>query len=430
MKFRTAQTSLFIILVTLLGKIHLTWAAETSSSVKQISFTDINKLIMEKNEIVEASRKTLEAQGKRTGFLVRSFLPQISLNAGQEKFQLSQTAYDPLPYWRAEASLNIFRGGRDSLENDIRQNNYDLAKLNYSMGLTEELKEAQKNFFKILATNKLILEAKDALKKNESYIKAAQKRLNAGLATGSDTVQFELLKTSLEQSIKILELENDLSKNALSVALALDEHENIELEGDFPAVEMKSLKAVTTNNQIDIQIQKNYETSNRLRSTQNNRWWLPKVDLYTSYGIPTLSEETTRALNRDQEVTAGVRLSLDLGTGADDAFESSAKSLEAEAAQLRTRHKRREIQAQLHELEHDLKVMAQMLTYSDQEIALAQKFLDLTYNEYNRGVKNGPDLIAAFQKMYETRTKKIEYYQRYLDAKTDLNLLTADPINL
>ena len=67
---------------------------------------------------------------------------------------------------------------------------------------------------------------------------------------------------------------------------------------------------------------------------------------------------------------------------------------------------------------------------ADRDVQKAQNFLRLTQSEYTRGVKNGPDLLEAFSKLYAFRKRKIELNLEYQLAKSELESLTSNEMAL
>jgi outer membrane protein TolC len=396
---------------------------------RTIAYGDLPNLIREKNENLKAARASVEAQEKRTGHFGRSFLPRISANLGQEDFRTDSFASRSQSYWRLNASVNVYRGGRDLLDEKIRENTFEIAQVDYSREYQSEMQRAQSAFWSLVATEKLMADRKEEIQQNEENIKSSRKRAGAGVATAADAIQFELHHTTLVQNLKKLELERDAFMNRLSVVLGLDEHENITINQDFPSPsEMNSeFAAFSADTQLEIKSLRSKEDIEELRSKQSGRWWHPKVDLYAGYGLPSLSDGLTPAINKEKETVAGIVLSLDLGQGASDFREAQSKELEAKSAGFRAAQKTRELVAADHELRHDLRLLAELIKGSDKDIGRAKQFLTSTQGEYSRGVKNGPDLLSAFQKYYEFKERRIALYRNYYDAKAELEAILAKP---
>ncbi|MBK7845405.1 MAG: TolC family protein [Bdellovibrionales bacterium] len=411
-----------------------TWASSSQtgdSSMRKIRFDDLSNLVLEKNENVEAARLHMKGQKNRTGRKLRSFLPQVSAVAGQEQFKTGTGDTTNQDYWKLEATVNLYKGGRDKLEDRIRDSSLNLSQTLLSLEYQRELKEARLAYWKITALTKQIEDRNEALKINESNLKSAKKRAGAGLTTTADAKQFELNRISLEREITKMKLEKDLGLNQLAVALALDEHEDIELSSEFPRVTDKDFQdtEASSDQHLAAKVQNDLETIEQLKADQSANWWKPKLDLYTGYGLPSLSNDYDRAMRKNKEWTAGVRMTIDLGQGFEDRKEALARQAESASFRKRATHAIREGRALAHDLKHDLSSLGELIKTADQDVQVAESFLRLTENEYNRGVKNGPDLLEAAQKYFEFRDKRTEYYRDFYSTQAEIeSLVSKNPV--
>ncbi|MFN8845464.1 MAG: TolC family protein [Bdellovibrionales bacterium] len=146
MNFRMALTVL--ILTQFLMIVNFSWAS--NSAGQRIRYDDLKQLVLEKNENVESAKLHMKAQKDRTGRLVRSFLPQISATVGQEQFKTGSVKTENQEYWRLEASVNLYKGGRDHLEDKIRDSQLTLSQTFLSLEYQKELKEARLAYWKII----------------------------------------------------------------------------------------------------------------------------------------------------------------------------------------------------------------------------------------------------------------------------------------
>lgn len=405
------------------------WASEdhNSASPKQkIAFDDLPKLVSEKNENVEAAKLHMDAQEHRRGRLTRSLLPQVTAVAGGEQFKLDSADAKSQEYWKLEASINLYRGGRDQIEDKIRDSTYELSQKSFQGEFRSELKEARKAFWTLVAINQLIEDRKTALSRNEQNLKAAKRRSGAGLTTNADAAQFELNRIRLERELTKLELDKDVTQNLLSVALSIEDHRSIEVVADFPKVpEISAPQEIASENLLAVQINKNLENIEQLKADQASRWWLPKVDLYSNYGLPSLTEEYERGLQKQKQWATGVRLTIDLGQGFEDRKEVQARQAESASFKKKVAHAMREGKAQSHDYNHDIGALLTMIKSADQDVKTAENFLKLTESEYNRGVKNGPDLLEANQTYFDFRSKRIQYYRDYYNSRAELDSMVA-----
>lgn len=417
---RSEPLLLLIVSVLLTFKVEITNAAD-----RMISYEEISKFIKERNENVQAAKAILSAQRERTGYLARSFLPQVSGSLGTEEFKTDSDLSERKNYWKLKGHVNLYRGGRDKLENAIRKSNEKRAHAEYAVEINHALKEARESYWRLIETSLLIADRKEALARNESYLNSSKKRAGAGVATSADALQFELHRTILNQELKKLILEEDLLKNRLAVAIGFDDHKNLRVVSEFPhPPEEIQIPDQDSNDNIEVQRLKAIETTEGLRRSQASRWWLPTLDVYSVYGVPQLSEDYAQATRQDHEWTLGIVLTLDLGEGFEGHYEGNAKNYETLAAQKRAAHRSRKVQAIDHELRHDLKLFHELIHDADKDVDKSETFLKLTQSEYSRGVKNGPDLLEAFKQLYEFRERRINLYREYYISQTELLALT------
>ncbi len=393
----------------------------------EIRFDDLPGLIRARNSKAQASSLAAAAAMERTGYLRRSFLPRISLRAGQESAKVGAADREELGYWSAEARINVFAGGRDQLEERIRRAEADTARTRAGFDLQKELMQARKVYWQLTATLLLIEDVREAIQGNEENIKAARKRVGAGVTTAADAVHFELEKTILVQNLKRLQHEEDVLKNRLSVLIGAREHKDIRVEKRLPhppEAEFQEREIASEEN-LEVRLFRRQAEIESLRARQSGRWFWPKLDLYARQGQPSLSDDYTLAVRKETESVAGLSLTLDLGRALDDRADSAAKGREADSLSAGAEHRAREVRADSHELQHDLRLLHELLHDADADVARAGDFLRLTKSEYARGVKNGPDLREAFLKLYEFRRRKIELGLEYQLAKAELEALSA-----
>ncbi len=400
--------------------------SESAELEPRLSFADLAGLVKERNENFAAARVIVEAQAERTGHLRRSFLPQASAKLGEEYFRAGPDASRRQRYWEVEALVNVYRGGRDKIDEEIRHVQVDIAKIDAAREFAQELRRAQIAFWEVVATDKLIALRFDELKSNQTNVNSSKRRAGAGIATTADSIQFEVHRSQLEQEVKQLELKQDLNRNRLAVVLGLKNHKNVRVQGEFPQVVQGLRPIERTAEQLDFVALQKRQRVDELRSRLASRWWQPRLDLYANYGVPALSDETERAIRMEREVAAGLRLSIDFGQGANDLYESKARGLDAKSSGLRAAYKAREVAALEHELRHDLELTESILNENEKNIRKVRDFLRITLAEYARGLKNGPDLLAAFRQYYELQERAIVLNRDLLLARADLDSLTFD----
>ena len=62
----------------------------------------------------------------------------------------------------------------------------------------------------------------------------------------------------------------------------------------------------------------------------------------------------------------------------------------------------------------------------EERVALAGHYLSNTLNEYDRGVKNSPDVLSASQRLISFRRRLTELRRNYQIAKVDVLSLSGE----
>jgi outer membrane protein len=404
-------------------------------SSKLIQYDLISKLVTEKNDQVKSSRFEMESDQTRIGKLKRSFLPELHFEGGYEQTRKEHLNDSPSrQFWKLSANFNLINGGRDWYENKIRNVKANLAELNFKSDLQRNIFEAKEKYLNIIFINKKIALLKQTQIKNERQLILSKRRTRAGTASAGDSYQFELKKIEISRKITELELQIDAEKNALSVLIGEDDHKNLVVQDEFPPLSNIEISEYVAHNRTDkpektftdtlsIKTQQALTQIHDFSSAEAKNWWLPKLDLYATYKLPSLSDDYPEALNQEKEQFAGVKLSFELENLFEKLSEASAQRFNLKAAKATSEFKSRKTKAVIHEIEHDLLVLSKFLSTADQDISLAEKFYNTTTDEYNRGVKNGPDLIGALENYNAFVMKKNEYLLRYFVLKNELKSL-------
>jgi len=394
--------------------------------VVSISFDDLPKIITEKNENFRAAHVSVKAQEERTGHLTRSFLPQVSATLGEEDFRMnSGFLVGRQRNWQLGASVNLYRGGRDRIDEDIRQAQVDEAKIGFAQEYQTELRRARVAYWEAVAFDRLLTNRQEELKRNEDSLRSAKKRVGAGVTGTADVNQFELYRMDLEQRIKQLKHQSDVARNRLAVVLGMGDHQNLAPQSDFPKANPSTLKEFQVENQLDVKAQKTREEIDELRSKYSARWWHPDLDFYAYHGVPLLRDDLTSTIRDDRETVIGLRMKFDLGKGLDDVAEAKARKQEARSGGFRAAYKAREVKSLDHEIRHDLKITADLISDNEKLLAKAREFLKNTQAEYARGVKNGPDLLSASRQFFDILDRSVELNREFFSRQAELENLLA-----
>ncbi|MCM2283105.1 MAG: TolC family protein, partial [Bdellovibrionaceae bacterium] len=330
----------------MIGILPLISGAQTAPAARDvIRFEDLPRLVSERNENVAAARSTLEAEKVRTGFLGRSFLPEISLSGGGEVYKAGSASALSRENWKIEGRVNLYRGGRDRWEENAREAEVRRAQVASVAELADELKSARLTYWRLLAVEQSLAARMEARVQNEEQLKSARRRTGAGIATSSDAVQFELQDTVLHQEIKKLTKERTFLSDQLRASLGIADGGSLAIDQEFPhppetdatVKPLEPLQAAAVRELVES------EHVAQARARQESRWWTPSLDAYSSYGVPSAGEEPELASRRETEFIAGIRLGLNLPVGAESRAETQARRHEAQALRQRSTQMARQV---------------------------------------------------------------------------------------
>ncbi|MBC7539332.1 MAG: TolC family protein [Bacteriovorax sp.] len=343
------------------------------------------------------------------------FLPELSINGGlgSEKILDRSADTEKGPYLFLDGRINLYRGGRDSNTGLKTQTQIDITKIE------RELKKRNLNIesFKIISElnylakdNQLIVEE---LKNNKSEQAMAKKKVDAGLTTSVDLLDFELKSENLSNEME----KNNLKTKELELVLKNLYGGNVELETilkNYSDISQSSLSANESDLSPDILLVKKQLELSELDKINIKAEYLPTVELEAKWGQITPHEKLL-STNREHQVALNINIPLFSGFSTEGKLqqviiESTQKKRELRQGELNLSSKK----------EIDLKkidLFKRLLSSNERLLSKAQKYRELTIGEYKRGIKNSPDVILASD-------KRLELERKILETQNELSVAT------
>ena len=321
-----------------------------------------------------------------------------------------------------EAKLNLFRGGRDNIESGIRDLQAQIGKYNLDSAGRDELNKVRKIQGQIVYNLELIKIVERERIENSKLKEQAIRRARSGISTSSDTLEFMIYNSQLEETIESLNHENKILKIGLLPLLGLDSSEGLSfsqsLEHEHDDIVMKKTYSSIKNPQVQT-LNAEYESFN-LQKKSINRYWTPSFDLYGGYYLYTLRDRDYVAYNARDDRVIGLRLSFELFDGLKSQNQSTATEYQAESKRLMARHIERQTDAQFLMYQEDLKHTHEVMHYVEDRIKKSKNYLTATLQEYDRGVKNSLDALTAMQRYYGYEKEFLMRKKEYQTIKSDL----------
>lgn len=381
--------------------------------------------VLKKNLAVHSFGKTKEAEEARKGYLGRSFYPLLTLELGQEKFQTGTYKSKSEPYGMLEARFNLFRGGKDEIESNVRDLNAQIAENNRALAVRGEINKIRKLQFQIMFNNELITVLEKELEVNKRINAEALQRAKSGVSTRTDTLEFTIHESELLEMIESLHHENKILLIGLKPLLGLGPEEDINLTAMLEHQHDDEVlrRGYSFNKHPEVAtLDAEFERLANQRKS-NQRWWTPSLDLYGGYYLYTLRDRDYLAIRERDDRVVGLRLTMELFDGRKGSTEATAASYQSESKRIMARHTEKQTEARFLMLKEELKHTHEVMHYVLDRIKKSKDYLNLTLKEYDRGVKNSLDALTAMQRYYR-------YEKQYLEKKKEYQVIKADLLAL
>lgn len=396
------------------------FSISSMASVIQINPENLKSLLESRNQIFAAHQLEIQASKNRQGSLTRSFLPSLELYGAEENFKLGRGQEKSQPLYGAELKLNLFNGGQDLLESQARklefsQKNSELIRMSSDL-----LLQARQIYWNLLYNQEVVDLIKSAINNNQQNLKLAERRIQSGVATQTDRFEFEMKITDLEQELKETELTSQVLNKEMSLILNLKTDEKIQLPNQME--HQHDFEKLLTHNEKDhdflyqeVQLQSEVV---RLRAQKESRAYWPKIDAYAAYQqLNEREEEFANAKDRTESVL-GIRMTISLSRGLESESQAASQKLQAQALQKLADFKKREVEIHIDNEMAELQLKHDQIHAAEENSKRSEKYYNLTKSEYNRGVKNSPDVLGASEKLFSSKRKHLEIVRDFQIAKS------------
>jgi outer membrane protein TolC len=385
----------------------------------------LSQQIVSQNLSILGQNQNVESEKVKRGYLGRSFLPSLIIEVGQERFQTGRYKTFSNPYGLLEARFNIFKGGRDSIESDIRELNARIAEYNRSVSVRDQINKVRKIQWQIIYNNELIRILEEEEKQNQKILAQAEKRARSGVSTRSDTLEFNIYRSELTEGLETLKHDNNILKIGLLPLINLSSVDELEFQDQLLHQHDDELLSKSFNaNKHPVVASMNAENEGfQLQKRSNNLWWTPSVDFYGGYYLYTLRDRDYSAIDAREDRVVGARVTFLLFDGLKSYNQASASHYQAEAKRLQAKFLEKQTDAQYVMLKEDLRHTHEVMHFVEDRIKKSKIYLKETLDEYDRGVKNSLDALVAMQRYYR-------YEKQYLEKKKEYQIIKSDILAL
>jgi outer membrane protein len=397
-------------------------SSSASAAKIDLTFEKLKEILEKRNSRVESTRLEVEAAKSRQGSLLRSFLPSVELSGAQESFAMGSRTQKTQPNYGAEVKVNVFNGGRDQIQSEIRDLTTQKREVQLERVFSEELQRARSLYWEIIYSQDHISLVEYSIKINNQNLTAAERRIRSGVATASDRFEFEMKSVDLKRDLDEAKLQLRNQKMELSIVLNVaptDEIQiNRQLGHDHNFEELlkhspKDYAFLFKENELQSE-------ATALNSKSQGRTWWPKLDAFASYRQFSEREKDFIQASERVETILGLKMTLNFPAGFESGREASALDFESQAHTKLMDYQRKEIEARIENEFLDLRLRHNQVHDAEENILRADQYYKLTQSEYSRGAKNSPDVLGASDKLYEMKHKRLEIIRDFQISKSNI----------
>lgn len=391
----------------------------------QASATVINEQSLESvytdNPDFRSVRSRMEAAEALKGSLTRSFLPKVLLSYGRERYTTGPYYWVNQPYGGIEAKLNVYNSGKDKLENEARDKEAAIASIDASISRSLIISELRKALahFAYLSEVKSILT--DALNINDTNLKNAEKRINAGLTTNTDRLDFKQQKIQFSQELENLNFEQGQVLRLIATLLGKDPGESIQIDFSNIHPEHHHEDKVTTSAKTSLFVKKAVLASEvaKIDHEKAKRWWTPSFDVYSYALRMTQKEREYPRPGQRNDVSVGFRISMPIFDGGEGVREAAAQASLAKAKENEAKAQQLRIEREMQDAVKRLDLAHNLIHGAEDNAKIMSEYRKGILSEYSRGVKNSPDVLQASTRWIEAKTRFAEIKKNYQFARAD-----------
>lgn len=376
---------------------------------------------LDKSPGIQSFQDRLVSAEKLKGSLRRSFLPEVKLTYGREKFTTGPFHGVNQAYGGIEAEVNIFDSGRDVLENKARANKARLSKIDLDIARAKIISEAKITLANLAYLKELLTIIDNAIALNTNNISGARKRINAGLATNTDLMDFNQQKLSLIQEFESIKFEEGVALRMLAVLLGINPNAELKViyENSHPDHGQESEGPISVHKSRLIEKANLLSSIAELEMKSAKRWWAPHLDVY-SYALRfTQKEREFDDPGERNDVTFGFRFTIPIFDGGESIQEAAARRSLARAAEAQLRQRSLEVERDTLDAMKKLELAHTLIHTAEASVELMNDYRLAIIKEYSKGVKNSPDVLQATQRWIEAKIKYAEVKKNYQIARAE-----------
>lgn len=379
---------------------------------------ELEQKLLSSNEELKSLEKEISAQESLKKSTYSAFLPSLNAVGGLARIKTDdEVEKGEVGY--LQGSANLFAGFKDRSTFDVQKKKLELSRVAYELKtrtVKEELTEVLTSMIGLHQIEKILNEEFSITQKQKQM---AARKVNAGLTSQVDNYEFNLRESEIEIQRRNIAREHEVAHQKLNALFNQEilDNELTTLSFASTGTLAKDLNLAAYSNHPLIQKAKIEEEIAQSEKSSVTADFLPKIDLSYSFGRLTPTEDEVKY--NESEVALLITIPLFSG------FDTYYKRKASVAALASKEHEKNQvilnIKSQFEQLKARASELVELYQIVDKKLLIAEKYYNLTLEEYKRGVKNSPDLVGATERFFDSKKKKIEIQKELELVQVQLN---------
>lgn len=330
------------------------------------------------------------------------FYPEINIVTGVgSEYSKGDEETDKGGILYLDAKMNLFRGMEDY--NSLKIDDMKIQKATLEKEL--ELKKLKIEYSNLISENEVLNQdiklIQSELENNKSQESMARKKVNAGLTTDAELLDFQIKQDNLQNEILVNELKIKENENTIK-SLFANKFLLEEIKGQIQLNQSNELKKVqNTENLYLNQLSQEVSLSQLEVDKAKSSFW-PKIDLEAKAGSIT---PQSKMFDDKTEHQVALTLTIPLFSGFSSSASAQQVILERQLKEKMFKDYQSNLPIIMENEEKRIELNKHLLATNEKILKKAQKFQEQTISEYKRGIKNSPDLISASDRVFELKRK-------------------------
>lgn len=387
-----------------------------------IQYDDIPTYVKNQNKKVRAKNNLIDSKKAQTNYLTKSFLPEVTAAGGLETYKTGNLNSRTDPQFNITAKVNLFRSGKDKLEDKIRNDQLKIARLNFQNQYLAELTTARHLFASSVFYQKQIGFLKNQLHNLKKLNLQAKAKQNSGLISATEVNEIKIYADQLKAELVLLQEDYEHTLDELKVVLGIALDNQIK-PSFFKQHSHLSFDQVTVKNHPQVQsLKKQIDVSQKTVKKQK-LWWAPSVDIYGSYGLHPFYEREYANIGDRDEYIAGIQLQMTLFDKLTMASKIKSEKYQSQALKNEKIHLEQNLKALVAKLKHGIKVRHDLIHQTQKNLQFLKKNISQLKLEFQNGIKGSGDILSALENLKSTNDRLLEYQRDHLMMEANLMAL-------